>query len=240
MKLFSIIRTLISYFFILILILIFVIPFLIISVIPSRFNSGNKLFFFLVDKFYKLLIFFLFIPIRVYGSENISANNHAIFVGNHQSAIDGLAMGSILNGMPHSWMILDYYTKIPIIGFIIRKMFIPVKQNQPLDASKALLRAVKLAKDQFNIMIFPEGGRYIDGKVHHFFEGFAVIAKKALMPVIPVYMPNNGKIYPPYSFIIHYYPLEIFIGPPMVLAEDESIEEFSLRVKRWFVEKSSV
>jgi len=219
---------------------LFIVPFLLIALLPTRLKWANKLFFFLVDKFYKLILLSLFIPVRVYGLENVPKNEHVIFVANHQSAIDGPALGLILSGMPHSWLILDYYTKIPIIGFVIRKMFIPVKQDQSINASKALFRAVKMAKDQFNIMIFPEGGRYIDGKIHHFFEGFGVIAKKAEMPVVPVYMPNNGKIYPPYSFLIHCYPLEIVIGPPITLRPDESIADFSLRVKEWFVKKSSV
>lgn len=238
MKFFLIIRTLLSYFSIFMLILIFIIPSLIGVLIPSRF--GNKLFFFLADKFYKLLLFSLFIPIHVYGLENISKEKHFIFVGNHQSSIDPFALGSILNGSPHSWLVLDYYTKIPLIGFIIRKMFIPVKQEQTLESSKALLKAIKSAKDQVSIMIFPEGGRYIDGKIHDFFEGFAVIAKATGMPVIPVYMPNNGKIYPPYSFFIYNFPLEIFIGKPIAIGSDESIADFSLRVKDWFVKKSSV
>jgi len=220
--------------------MLFIVPFLLIALLPTRFKFGNRLFFFLVDKFYKLILFSLFVPIRVHGLENIPKNEHVLFVGNHQSAIDGPALGLILNGKPHSWLILDYYAKIPIIGFIIRKMFIPVKQDQSLDASKALFRAVRMAKNQFNIIIFPEGGRYIDGKIHHFFEGFAVIAKKANMQVVPVYMPNNGKIYPPYSFIMYYHPLEIFIGPPIALQADESIKAFSLRAKEWFVKKSSV
>lgn len=192
----------------------------------------------MIDKFYKLIIFFLFIPVRIHGLENVPKNEHMIFIGNHQSAIDGTAIGLILKGLPHIWLILEYYTKIPIIGFIIKKMFIPVNQNQSLEASKALLKAVKLAKNQFDIIIFPEGGRYVDGTIHHFFEGFAIIARKAGMSVIPVYMPNNGKIYPPYSFIIHYYPLEIFIGPRMNIKPDESIADFSLRVKEWFEKKS--
>lgn len=240
MKLFAIIRTLISYSFILMIILIFIIPLLLISLFPTKFKWVNKVFFFLIDKFYKLLICSLFVPIRIHGLENIPDNKHVIFAANHQSAIDGPALGLILNQAPHVWLILERYTKIPFIGFIIRKMFIPVKQDQSLYASKALLKAVKLAKNQFNIIIFPEGGRYIDGTIHGFFEGFAVIAKKAEMAVIPVFMPNNGKIYPPFSFVIHYYPLEIFIGPPITLRSDESITDFSLRVKEWFVKKSSV
>ncbi len=236
MKLLVLLRTLLSYFIFLLIILIFIIPFFVLALLPKLYLKR----FILLDKFYKLILYSTFLPIKIKGLENVPADRSAIFVANHQSAIDVPALGSILKNHPHIWMFLAYYSRIPIIGFIIRRLFIEVEQEKSLNASISILKAIKTAKEKdASIIIFPEGGRFIDGEIHKFFEGFAFITEKVNMPVIPVYMPNNGKIFPPNSFLIHYFDLDMIIGKPFVLENGESISDFTCRVREWFVNENN-
>ena len=88
-------------------------------------------------------------------------------------------------------------------------------------------------------MLFPEGGRYLDDKIHAFFYGFAMIAKETGRPVVPVILLNINKAYPPGSFFVYDYPIHIIIGEPFIMQKDETEDQFVHRVHKWFVEQMS-
>ena len=88
------------------------------------------------------------------------------------------------------------------------------------------------------MIIFPEGGRYSDGKVHDFLWGFAIIARKTGRPVVPVLIVDTYKVYPMGSFFVNYSPIKVIIGKPFVMLEQESDEAFIKRVHAWFLQQS--
>lgn len=181
---------------------------------------------------------FSFLPVKVIGKENIPAGP-VVFVANHQSALDIPVMGSLCNGVPHVWLVMAYYINTPVLGFFIKRMFVSVDQENPTKAARSLIQVLRFVKEKNrHFIIFPEGGRYIDGKIHDFFQGFAIIAKKTERPVVPVYMPNNGKIYPPGSFLIHNYTLKIVIGRPFEYEQDDTDETFTEKVRSWFLQQN--
>lgn len=192
-------------------------------------------FFGLLDLFFKSIMLATFQPVISIGVEHLP-KKAAIFVGNHQSALDIPVMGSLCNGYPHVWLVLAYYVDTPLLGFFIRRMFIPVDRAHAGKAARSLLQVYRFIKDhERHLIIFPEGGRFIDGEIHPFFEGFAVLAKKTGRPVIPVLMPNNRRIYPPGSLYIYPGAIKIIIGEPFSYHEGETDEHFTARVRDWFV-----
>jgi 1-acyl-sn-glycerol-3-phosphate acyltransferase len=86
-----------------------------------------------------------------------------------------------------------------------------------------------------NLMIFPEGSRYTDGKIHDFFGGFVMLAKKIGRPVVPVCICGVNKVYPPESLLVYWHPITVVVGTPFVIQPDESDEQFKRRVHSWFV-----
>ena len=48
-------------------------------------------------------------------------------------------------------------------------------------------------------------------------------------------MYGLGDMYPPKSFFIYPEPIRVVIGKPFVYQESESAEQFSARVREWFV-----
>lgn len=240
MKILAFLRTLCSYFILAIVVLLTIPPALLLLLLPRSYREENKLFFILSYIFYRGVIWSTFLPFKLHGKENLVLKKPVIFIANHQSALDIPIVGSLCKGLPHIWFVLEYYAKKPILGFFIRRMYVTVEREDPRKAAYALIRMLKYIKDKpHHLIIFPEGRRHTNGKVHKFFEGFAIIAKKTGRPIIPVYMPNNGKIYPPYSFLLHYYPIEVFIGKSMLIKEEETSEEFTKRVHKWFLDCSN-
>jgi 1-acyl-sn-glycerol-3-phosphate acyltransferase len=235
MKILLFLRTIISYILIICAGIIILPPCFIIACLPASLRYDNRLFFGLLNIFFAIVIRSSLNKVRYTGWNNLP-NSAAIFVSNHQSAFDINTLGRVSRGHPHVWLVLAYYVNAPILGFFITRMFIPVEQKNAEKAALSLIRMYRFIKNSDrHVLIFPEGGRFNDGTIHVFYEGFAVLAKKTGRPVIPVFTPNNGKIYPPKSFYIYNYTVEIIIGEPLTCGEMETEAEFAQRVRQWFV-----
>lgn len=211
-----------------------------VAILPEHSRYRSKWLFRFLHCTYQGVVKALLGPISIQGLEYMPSHP-AIFVANHQSSLDIPVLGSLLRGSPHTWYVLERFSHTPILGFFVRRMCISVDQECSMKASRSLVRGLRLVEQEgLHTLIFPEGGRYIDGKIHDFFLGFAIIAKRTGRPVIPVMMYNLGKVYPPKSFLVHRYPIKVIIGQPFMLEETETLEDFSQRVHRWFKERSQV
>lgn len=232
-------RSLICYLCAIVVGFVFFLPCMIIAAFSSPAQLlQNKLFFWLMDKVYRGVLGSFFLPLRIKGLEHIT-DEPAIVVANHESSLDILVVGGIFRGRVHLWYALRRFFTTPILGFLLRKMAIPVDQEQPLHAARSLVRGMACARSLgIHSVLFPEGGRYLDGKIHAFFSGFAMMARKLKQPVIPVMLRNLGATYPPGSFLIYPHTIHVIIGEPMMYRENETDESFSERVREWFVQQS--
>lgn len=231
------IRSLASYLIFGILALPLVIPLTFLFMLPARYRYDNKLLFWLGDLFYRLVIKSIFIPVKVLGTENLP-KEPAIFVANHQSSLDIPLLGMLVHGVPHVWLATNYLLKSPILRFVLPRMAVLVDMETPRTAMRSLLKIIALTNNHHrHIMIFPEGGRYIDGKVHAFLGGFSLLAKELNRPVVPVYIHNVNKVYPPHSFLIHNYPVTVVVGKPFLYTEEQDEKHFKQQVYQWFVDQ---
>lgn len=232
-------RTIITYIGIFIYFLIYIIPCFIIALLPAQYRYNNKLFYKLLDRFFKGVIKSTILNLDLVGKENII--NPSIIVANHQSSFDIPLVGSLLDGYPHIWLVMSYYLSSPVLGFFIKRMFIPVDQSKSNLSASSLIRVINVLRySNKSFVIFPEGGRFLDGKIHKFYSGFAIVAKKTNLPVIPVYIVNNGKIYPPYSFFIYNYPIKLVVGKPFYFSDDDNIDDFTKKVEDWFIKQNNI
>jgi 1-acyl-sn-glycerol-3-phosphate acyltransferase len=240
MNIFLVFRALLGYCIIGIVGAICAIPCLINACLPASIRYDNPVYFWFLDLFYRTGVFATFLPITVEGRENIP-HEPAIIVANHQSALDIPLIGSLLNRFPHVWFFLVRYAKIPLFGFIARRLNIVVdpsglrKMTQSIDIGLSLI-----ANKRRHVIIFPEGGRSINGEIQKFYYGFALIAQRTRRPVIPIMMFKVGKAYPPGSFLLYPQPIRIVIGNPIFMREGESLDDFVRRVHTWFVQYNSL
>lgn len=189
-----------------------------------------------------MLVFWSFLIVKIRGEESLPKfpEKPAIFVMNHTSALDIFLIEELLGTYPHIWMSKHEYSKIPFFGILMRRMHVPVNRENPREAVKALIKTYELAKlSGAHILMFPEGTRYSDGKVHDFLPGFAVLAKKLNRPVIPVAIHETHKIFPKDSFLIdpRAADIKIEVGQPLSLQVNESEKEFVKRVQEWFIQR---
>lgn len=235
----KLLRTIIFYLFFIVGIVVALIPCFLLSFLPSRIRYDNKLYYFFMALFYRVCYMGLWVPVTYKGTENIP-QGPALYVANHQSALDVLLLGILLKCRPHIWFFKVELCKIPLYGSMVGRMNIAVDRTTVRKALYGLLQGVHLIKNHNrSLIIFPEGSRYSDGKVHDFLWGFAIIARKTGLPVVPVLLIDTYKVYPMGSFFMHYHPVQVIIGKPFMLEEQESDESFIARVHNWFIEQSS-
>ncbi len=226
-------RTLFTYLLGAIGVIILLSPVIILLLLPKQLRP-YKIIFYLLYLFYKLCVYALLMPIEITGNPDL-IKLPSIIVSNHQSSLDIAILGMLCKGKKHLWLVLERYKDKFILGFFIRKLFITVNQESEIQAARSLIKAIKtIINDPQYLIIFPEGGRFTDGKVHQFFEGFAIIAKKTGYPVIPIYMENNYRIYPPYTFLIYYNKIKVKIAEPIYMNPQETNDQFSKRIHNWF------
>lgn len=188
-----------------------------------------------------LLIKATFLSITIKTSSHTKADAHtfpALYVANHQSLLDTPLLIALIHNNPQIWYALSSWFNKPIIGALIRRVALPINRDHITTSTRVLIQGIRLAqKYQCDLMLFPEGGRYTDGEIHQFLPGFSLIAKSTNLPVIPVYIHNLDKAYPPKSILLHPYPITLTIGKPFYYNPEESYEAFAEHVRTWFVEQ---
>lgn len=191
-----------------------------------------------MDFFYRICLWGIQVPVTFIGKENLPTGP-ALFIANHQSAIDVLLVGVLLQRYPHLWFFKVELLKIPLYGFMINRMDIAVDKSTPRKAYYGILEGIRLTKDkERSLALFPEGGRFSDGKIHDFLWGFAIIAKKTGHPVVPILIVDAYKVYPAGTFYMSYHPIKVVVGKPMNYESEETDETFVKRVQAWFIEQS--
>jgi len=147
-------------------------------------------------------------------------------------------VGVLSKGVPHVWLAKDEAVEGVFVRFIVPLLSVLVDVSSPRKAMLSLRKILSIVNNHHrNLMIFPEGTRYIDGKIHDFFGGFAVIAKKTGRPVVPVCILGINKAYPPDTFWVYWHPITVIVGKPFVYQENDTDQDFKQRIYKWFVEK---
>ncbi len=130
--------------------------------------------------------------VKLEGRENIPKDTNCIFASNHRTNADPPLISCGLKGK-HSFMAKEELFKNKLFGWLIRNLgAFPVSRGKGDTA--VLDTAVERLENGSNLMIFPEGTRSKDGKVHRGHSGAAVIAARSGKPVIPVGIVFGEKL----------------------------------------------
>ncbi|CAD2077326.1 1-acyl-sn-glycerol-3-phosphate acyltransferase [Phocicoccus schoeneichii] len=134
---------------------------------------------FIVKIFYKLRF-----KINVVGENNIPKDGPVLLTSNHSSLYDP-PLVAIFSNREMSFFAKSELFKYPVFGQLIRRLnAIPVNRGKGDRA--ALKTSVDAVKDGRMLLIFPEGGRNLTGKLKPLQEGASFIAMKSRAKIVPV------------------------------------------------------
>lgn len=238
MEIVMVVRNLFSRFLLIVITIIFFIPILIFLIFPDKYRYRYPIIFYPVHWFYWAILKCTFLDITYKGLENIPKNQPVIFAANHQSTLDIPLVGVLSKGVPHVWLAKAELMDSVFIRWIVPLISVLVDVSSPRNAMLSLRKILNIVNNHHrNLIIFPEGTRRIDGKIHDFFGGFAILAKKTGRPVVPVCVVGVNKAYPPETFWLQLYPITVIVGKPFLYEENDTDESFKQRVRGWFIEQ---
>lgn len=174
--------------------MILVFPFiLILSVFLKGKRAQDTIFFFL--KIWAVLFSVLcFFPVRTRGMNK--ADKAYIYVSNHNSYLDAIAVVSAIKGSFKPLGKIEM-VKVPIFGLIYKKVVVLIDRKSKESRARSVeeLKA-DLAKGQ-SILIFPEGTmNRSDEALADFYDGAFRIAIETQTDIVPMVILNARNLFP--------------------------------------------
>ncbi len=179
----------------------------------------SKIFYWIVKNFFKFLLI-IYNRCSAKWLEKLPENEKFIVACNHASNLDPLIVGCFFPRM------LRYLAKEELftgwfLGTCIRALgAVPVSRASNASAAGALKGFMKLYQEGSDVLIFPEGGRTLDGKLQPLEAGVALIAAHEHAPILPVFIHGSFKAMPPGSAFVKPTKLRVTFGKPLRFSDD--------------------
>lgn len=170
------------------------------------------------------------IRVRVEGQENLDPDQTYIFVGNHVSQAD---IWSFQGYNPHDfrWIAKKELFAIPIFGAAMRAIdFISIDRSRGRQAVKSLNKAAERIAEGSSVLIFPEGTRSPDGRLHPFKTGAIMLAIKAGVPVVPVGFNGTHQALPKGSLLSRGGEVVLRFGTPLPTKDFKAKDKKNLAI----------
>ncbi len=155
------------------------------------------------------------VRVTVTGRENIDSKTSYVFVANHQGAYDIFSIYGYLNHQ-FRWMMKKALEKIPLVGYSCKVSgHIMVDNSTPASTRETLEKAEKQLQGGMSLVVFPEGARTRDGKMHQFKRGAYRLAVEFGLPVVPITINGSFDVMPRFKKIPMYGHITLTIHKPI-------------------------
>jgi 1-acyl-sn-glycerol-3-phosphate acyltransferase len=190
-----------------------------VNLVVSFFEKDGRIQLKIARSWARTLCRIAGIRLTIEGLEKIDPNKSYVFASNHLSYFDTPV---VLGHIPANFRFLakEGLFKIPLLGdHLTRAGHIPVPRNDPRAAIRGMNEAARYIRERgVSVLIFPEGGRSLEGLLP-FKEGAAYIAIKSGEPVVPVGLIGTDHILPMHSMNVRSGNVVMRIGEPISTKE---------------------
>jgi len=136
------------------------------------------------------------VRLTVAGMEHLDDLGPVIYMANHQSNFDILALFAGLPGQ-FRWIAKEELFRIPLFGYSMKRCgYIPLNRNDRRKALQSMRAAAERIKTGTSVVIFPEGTRSEDGMLLPFKKGGFSLAQQAGVPIVPIAISGSREINP--------------------------------------------
>ncbi len=198
-------------------------------------SLANRIWYRLCQRVLQLFWVLLY-RVRRTGLENIPAEGPILLTPNHQSHLDPPLVGCCC---PHRMSYLgraSLFKFAPVAWFIRSLGAFPIeREGRGFGGIKETLRRLRRGEV---IMIFPEGARTSDGRIHPFRPGIRMLAIRSGATIVPVAIEGAYQAWPRWRLFPRLGTIHIHFGEPLLpqtiqeLGEDALVEEVERRVRR--------
>ncbi|MDP8228577.1 MAG: lysophospholipid acyltransferase family protein [Candidatus Electryoneaceae bacterium] len=149
-------------------------------------------FFYRLSQLVTTTLFRLLYGLRVEGRENVPKTGAFILASNHQSFFDPPIIGACC---PRE---IFFAAKKELFEIPILKHFVKYHNSIPVRRTgsdkEMLVTLMKRLKEGNGMIIFPEGTRYSDGKLHPPKAGIGLFALRSRAAIIPTYVSGSANL----------------------------------------------
>jgi 1-acyl-sn-glycerol-3-phosphate acyltransferase len=185
-----------------------------VALFISLFEKSGRTQHWLAQHWARCLVVFAGAPVTVVGGEVLKQHPVAVYASNHLSYMDTPVLFGTL---PFQFRILARHNlwTIPFIGWYLnRSGQIPVNADNPRASIASLNAGVKALKGGMPLVVFPEGGRSVDGHLKTFMSGPAYMAIRAQVPLVPMALVGTHELFPMHTHFFRPRPVKLVIGEP--------------------------
>lgn len=137
------------------------------------------------------VFFRIFSRLEVTGRENIPKEGGVVLASNHASFADPPLVSVASPRMIYFFAKAELF-QVPVLGWFIHNVnAFPVKREEH-DVG-AFRKAYQLLRSGQAVVLFPEGTRSKTGELGQAKPGAGMLAAKAGVPIVPIYIHNSGN-----------------------------------------------
>lgn len=139
--------------------------------------------------------------VTVEGLERTNPDAPCVYVSNHQSMVDILAL--FATRLPFKWVskVENFYA--PFLGWnMVLNGYVPLKRGHLPSIMRMVRRCNALLRRGESLFVFPEGTRSDDGELRPFFRGAFRIAIRNRVPIVPIVLEGTRDALPKGRFRI--------------------------------------
>jgi 1-acyl-sn-glycerol-3-phosphate acyltransferase len=161
------------------------------------------------------MLFFIAIPYKLSYEEKLDKHKQYIFCANHFSYMD--IASTALNHHNTIFVGKSEVARVPIFGFMYRKLHITVDRSKLKSRYSTLLKTKQALDEGKSLVIFPEGGIITKGgpSMGTFKDGAFRVSIEKQIPIVPVTIPFNWIILPPDVFLLKWKPMKAVFHKPI-------------------------
>ena len=159
-----------------------------------------------------------------------------LLVSNHSSHLDTPV---ILKSLPRDWRrrtaviaAADYFYKNRAIALLVSLAFgtIPIERARLSRDSAELID--RLIREDWNLLMYPEGTRSRDGSMGRLRSGAAFLAVEHSIPALPLYVEGTHEAMPPGRGWPKHHQVTLHVGSPLRPAAGEDHRAFTKRLQQ--------
>ena len=168
-----------------------------VSILGSVVSGSGRLQHYCMRRWSKDNLWLSRARVQIEGLENIDGNRPQILVANHSGLHDILSLAAYLP-IQFRWIAKKSLFRVPFMGWHMRRSgYIAIDRDNPREAAKSILEAVKVIQGGVNAIAFPEGTRSRTGTLGSFFSGAFSLALRTGVPVVPISLDGSYRVIVP-------------------------------------------
>ena len=158
--------------------------------------------------------------VHVEGLDHLDANRSYVFMSNHRSNFDVLALVEALWDFQLRWVAKEELARIPGFGWALRAMkHIIIDRTDHAQAVASLAEATRRMSSGISVVFFPEGTRSATGTMLPFKKGGFVFAIETKTPIVPIAITGTSSILPKGGWLVrHGGDVRVAVQPPISTA----------------------